>query len=76
MRREQVLDFMGAVLNPLARNVIAKCHETTARRRMDIVFDCSGTNAGLADGLGTLKCAGVHVSLATYEKSVWQHPEP
>ncbi len=69
-RRAQVLELAHVTFDPGLDSVVQGSKEITEGRGVDIVFDCAGTLAGLSDGLDALKCEGLYMNLAMYEKPV------
>lgn len=69
-RRAQVSELVDLTFDPSQDSVVQRSKETTEGRGVDIVFDCAGTPAGLSDGLDALKCEGMYMNLAMYEKPV------
>ena len=69
-RRAQVSELVDLTFDPGQDRVVQRSKEITEGRGVDIVFDCAGTLAGLSDGLDALKCEGLYMNLAMYEKPV------
>lgn len=70
-RRGHVRDFVQVCLDPRKEDVGSRGRELTAGVGFDVVFDCAGSQAGLAQGLDAIKCEGTLMNLAMYEDPVW-----
>lgn len=68
-RRAQVANMADVTLDPLRQNVAEACREASPAG-VDVVFDCAGTAAGMADGLDALRCEGTYMTVALYQQPV------
>lgn len=69
-RRRQVADAVDLALNPLTDDVREECHTITRGRGIDVVFDCAGVQSALDEAVDVLKCEGIYLNVALWEKPV------
>ena len=69
-RRARVSELVDFTFDPMQVRVVQRSKKITEGRGVDIVFDCAGTLAGLSDSFEALKCEGLYINLAMYEKPV------
>lgn len=75
-RQEQTKELADHVMNPLLVNVADECRALTDGVGVDIVFDCAGIPAGLANGMDAVKKKGMYVNVAGWETPVCSGPRP
>ncbi|KAJ9636464.1 hypothetical protein H2204_005297 [Knufia peltigerae] len=66
-RHAHVSQIADAVFDPTKLDVGEKCRSLTNGKGVDVVFDCAGVNAGLQQGMDSLRRRGTMVNVAAWE---------